>query len=242
MLSRILFPVWFWARVDHKSQFAQDIEGGSEAAAFVSMSWRHPGCLHASLADLLSPSLPWGNTHTRSSSSSHDIPMGFSKSWAQWACHSMQRVPTFPAGHPQHWVAAGESGKFQSAFTGFSCPRGSQFNLTVSCSHGSCAHPHSSRCRSSWSSATSGPAAGMEQEKAEAVYQLPLLHTSSPVVHPYCTSSFCLSEWTLNKTPPNEFPLLSWSLKHVGNGPMLPEPVSSHLPLQVLPRPSSTWL
>lgn len=172
-----------------------------------------------------------------------------------WDPHGLLQV-LGPVGVPLHAEGANFSfrpptalscswwvrGKFQFAFTGFSCPRGSQFNLTVSCSHGSCAHPHSSRCRSSWSSATSGPAAGMEQEKAEAVYQLPLLHTSSPVIHPYCTSSFCLSEWTLTKTPPNEFPLLSWSLKHVGNGPMLPEPVSSHSPLQVLPRPSSTWL
>lgn len=53
--SRIPFPVWFWARVGHMTQLAQDIEGGNEAAAIISVPWRRPGCACRQLSDLLSP-------------------------------------------------------------------------------------------------------------------------------------------------------------------------------------------
>ena len=53
--SRIPFPVWFWARVGHMTQLAQDTEGGNEATAIISVSWRRPGCACRQLSDLFSP-------------------------------------------------------------------------------------------------------------------------------------------------------------------------------------------
>lgn len=148
-------------------------------------------------------------------SSSQEIPVGFSESWAKWACCSIAEGACFSC---FSWAGAGEPDAW-AGLAGFSFPLGSQFIPRVSFSLGSHPRPHFNNRQSRRSSAMSGTTADKGQERAEATSAAPTATWHLACHAPLKPSQkFCSSEQPQPRHLPINFPSLhaAWSRWAVG--------------------------
>lgn len=158
---------------------------------------RHCCVLKASwLLPWMLTSLPQGSTDMHSFSTCHEIPVSFSRSWAEGVCCSLAEGTRISCGHVQHWAGVYESDAGSHLPSEVSAVLRDPHSSSVSFSLIFHSHAHLSHCQSSQCSTTSSPTADVEPQHAgqtPTAAQGPALQ-DFPIAQ--CSQHLCFSKGT----------------------------------------------